>query len=514
MDQSALSPWAAKAVLPRGEPLPPDTSADVCVIGAGIAGLSAALMLQRLGRSVAVLDDGRPGSGETARSSAHLSSAIDDGFAHVEEVRGSDEARLAYESHAAAIDLIEGLVRKERIDCGFRRVDGFLFAAPGRPADELARELAAAARAGARVEEVERAPIPALDVGPCLRFRDQAQMDPLAYLYGLLAAFLRGGGRLFAGHAVSVRDGDPAVVEIGGGRTLAARAVVVATNSPFTTLVAMHTKQAPYRTFVVAAECPRGTFPQVLLWDTGHPYHYVRVEPAARPDEPDLLLVGGEDHKTGQADDADERYERLEQWMRPRFPAAGQVRHRWSGQVLETLDGLAYIGREPGASNVYLATGDSGMGLTHGTIAAMLLSDLIVGRENPWTHLYAPDRKPLRAAGDFLRENLNVAAQFADYVKPGEARSSLYIAPGTGAVVLRGLHRVAAYRDPEGNLHERSAICTHLGCVVHFNSAETSWDCPCHGSRFGIDGRVLNGPASKPLPGAWHHAASTSDAAG
>ncbi|HUR29650.1 MAG TPA: FAD-dependent oxidoreductase, partial [Planctomycetota bacterium] len=246
-------------------------------------------------------------------------------------------------------------------------------------------------------------------------------------------------------------------------------------------------------------ECEAGGIPQVLMWDTADPYHYVRVDPARTPGGCDLLLVGGEDHKTGQADDASERFQRLEAWMREHFPEANAVRYRWSGQVLETLDGLAYIGREPGAKHVFLSTGDSGMGLTHGTIAGMLLTDLIQGRESPWSDLYAPDRKPMRATGEFLRENLNVAAQYSAYVRPAEASGEDELANGSGAVLRRGVHLVAAYRDSSGNLHERSAICTHLGCVVHFNSAETTWDCPCHGSRYDVDGKVVNGPASRPL---------------
>jgi Rieske Fe-S protein len=210
----------------------------------------------------------------------------------------------------------------------------------------------------------------------------------------------------------------------------------------------------------------------------------------------DLLLVGGEDHKTGQADNAEQRWAGLEAWTRKRFPMAGATEYRWSGQVMEPIDGLGFIGRNPlDKPNVYIATGDSGNGITHGTIAGILLTDLIVGRENEWATLYEPTRKTLRAAARFAKENLNVAAQYAELMTGGEVESVEQIARGSGAVIRRGLRKIAVYRDEQGNLQERSAICSHLGCVVRWNATEKSWDCPCHGSRFDRSGIVLNGPA-------------------
>ncbi|MCC6407548.1 MAG: FAD-dependent oxidoreductase [Planctomycetes bacterium] len=502
---ASRSPWMARNGAVRSETLSNDADADVCVIGAGISGLSVAYSLAREGRSVIVVDDGAIGRGDTSRTTAHLSSVIDDGFASIEKLHGVEGARGVYRSHAAAIDRIEAIARENSIDCGFQRVDGILAQADGVSPDALRAEFAAATRAGIAVEQFASSPIEGLALGACLRFADQAQMHPLRYLDGLAAAFVRLGGRLYSdAHVLAVLDGEPARVEVNGGRTVTARSVVVATNSPVTTLFAMHTKQSAYRTFVIGAACPRGSVPQVLLWDNASPYHYARLVPGRGLETAELLIVGGEDHKTGQADDAEQRYAGLETWMRRQFPLARQVEFRWSGQVLETLDGLAYIGREPGTEHVYLATGDSGMGMTHGTIAGMLITDLIVGRENPWKDLYAPDRKPLGAAREFVRENLNVAAQFVDLVKPGQVASADEIPRGSGAIVRRGIHLVAAHRDDDGSMHELSAICTHLGGVVHWNSAERSWDCPCHGTRYAIDGRVLNGPASQPLADAQH----------
>jgi nitrite reductase/ring-hydroxylating ferredoxin subunit len=319
-------------------------------------------------------------------------------------------------------------------------------------------------------------------------------MHPLAYLEGLARAVERLGGRIACGtHVSGVEGGAKPTVKTDGGHTVTAADVVVCTNSPISDYVVTHLKQAPYRTFAIAVRIPAGSVHPALYWDTGDPYLYVRT---ARLDGHDLLIVGGEDHKTGQEDDAPLRFNRLEAWVRERFLMAGDVAHRWSGQVLEPADGLAFIGPNPdGAEHVFIATGDSGMGMTHGTIAGVLLADLVAGRENRFASLYDPKRISLRAVAELAKENLNVAAQYADWVTPAGTDSVRDIAPGSGAVVRRGTHRIAVYRDDDGALHERSAKCTHLGCVVRWNSAERSWDCPCHGSRFDAFGKVLNGPA-------------------
>ena len=262
--------------------------------------------------------------------------------------------------------------------------------------------------------------------------------------------------------------------------------------------VAIHTKQAAYRTYAIGLRVPRDAF-RILLWDTGDPYHYVRA--TRHSESEDLLIVGGEDHKTGQPHDGYEQcFERLTAWARRYFRFAGDVLYRWSGQVLEPNDGLAFIGRNPGDEHTFIVTGDSGHGMTHGTIAGMLLPDLIAGRANPWAELYDPARVRPRAAGEFAKENVNVAAQYLDYVKPSHVESAEQIAPGTGAILREGVHRIAAFRDEQGALHRHSAVCTHLGCVVAWNPVEQTWDCPCHGSRFDARGLVLNGPAIAGLP--------------
>ncbi|HUF28449.1 MAG TPA: FAD-dependent oxidoreductase [Gemmatimonadaceae bacterium] len=502
-----ISLWMATADVPEHSPLDGDAEADVCVVGAGIAGLSVAYLLARDGRRVIVIDDGPIGGGETSRTTAHLSFALDDGYARLERMHGEEGARLAAESHIAAVDLIERIVADESIACDFERLDGYLFLGPGDSAELLDRELEAAQRAGVPgVERVPRAPRAPFDTGPALRFPRQGQFHPLRYLAGLARRIVQRGGRIHAGsHVEEISGGTECEVTTSDGHGIRAGAVVVATNSPVSDYVVTHVKQAPYRSFVIAARVPRRSIPTELYWDTADPYHYVRLHPAGGQGAGggrDLLVVGGEDHKTGQKDDADERFGRLEAWTRARFPMVTDIAYRWSGQVLEPNDSLAFIGRQPGREkNIYIATGDSGHGMTHGTIAGLLLTDLIAGREHRWATLYDPSRITVSraSAAEFAKENLNVAVQYADWIRPGEVGSADEIRAGTGALLREGTKILAAYRDDEGALHLRSAVCTHLKCIVDWNSAEKSWDCPCHGSRFDPYGRVLNGPAIAPL---------------
>jgi glycine/D-amino acid oxidase-like deaminating enzyme/nitrite reductase/ring-hydroxylating ferredoxin subunit len=499
MASQKTSVWAATAQVPPFAPLTADTSADVCVVGAGIAGLSTAYLLTQSGKSVVVIDDGAIGHGMTGVTTAHLVNALDDRFFELERLHGERGSRLAAQSHTASISCIESIVRKERIDCDFTRLDGYLFCAPEHGEDVINRELDAARRAGLHdVAKAGRAPL-AFDTGPCLRFPNQGQFHPLKYLSGVATAIERAGGRIFTGtHATTIEGGRNATVATKTRATVSCRHIVVATNTPVNDLVAIHTKQAPYMTYVIGVRVPKHSVTTALYWDTGDPYHYIRLHPIDA--DHDLLIVGGEDHKSGQADDIDQRHPRLEQWTRERFPSAGEVIYQWAGQVMEPVDGLAFIGRNPlDQDNVYIVTGDSGNGMTHGTIAGILLTDLILGRDNEWAALYDPSRKTLRAAPEFAREAVNMAAQYADWVTGGDVDDTAKIQKDSGAVVRRGALKIAVYRDPTGALHERSAICTHLGCIVQWNSAEKSWDCPCHGSRFDKFGAVINGPANSDL---------------
>jgi glycine/D-amino acid oxidase-like deaminating enzyme/nitrite reductase/ring-hydroxylating ferredoxin subunit len=502
------SVWMSES-LDVPSPLESDIETDVCIVGAGITGLSTAYQLSREGKRTVVIDDSPLAAGETERTTAHLSYALDDRLSILEELHGLENARLAVQSHKAAIDEIEATVSREGIDCDFARLDGYLFPPPGGSLELLQRDLDAARRIGlSDVQFMDRAPIPGFDTGRCLLFPRQGQFHPLKYLQGLKRAIERNGGQLFSGtRAVTFEGGTPARVGTENGRTITCRGIVVATNTPVNDRYKIHSKQAPYRTYAIGLEIPRGAVPSALYWDTAQDaesekaepmsasYHYVRLQPVPGPDR-EILIVGGEDHKTGDADDADKRWRHLELWTRKRFPEAGEVSFRWSGQVMEPVDGLAYIGRNPGDEhNVFIATGESGHGMTHGTIAGMLIRDMVFSRPNAWEMVYEPSRKTARSGVVYARENLDVVKKYSEFVTGGDVRSVEDIRADSGAIIRRGISKVAVYKDPEGRLHELSAVCPHLKCIVHWNSAERSWDCPCHGSRFTRYGDVLNGPA-------------------
>jgi glycine/D-amino acid oxidase-like deaminating enzyme/nitrite reductase/ring-hydroxylating ferredoxin subunit len=494
--ESGSSVWMDTSKMPAFAPLEEDLSCEVCIVGAGITGLTTAYQLVREGADVIVLDDGPIGGGETSRTSAHLAFVLDDRFHKLERMHGQERVRESMQSHAAAIDRIEAIVAQEDIACDFTRVPGYLFLGVDASPDFLDRELDAAHRAGVHdARKRERIPEVAWDSGPCLEFPRQAQFHPLKYLAGLTRGITKQGGRIFTATHVEGVEGRPRRprVTTKDTQTVTADAVVVATNSPISDYVVTHLKMAPYRTFVIGARVPKGAVTPALLWNTDDPYLYIRMVPMDPAS--DVLLVGGQDHKTGQKDDAPDRYRRLEEWARHRYPMIESIDYRWSGQVLEPADGFAMIGRNPdGAENVYLATADSGQGLTHGTVAGMLLADMVRERENSWASLYDPKRIPAGGMIDLLKENVNVAVQYADWLTPGET-SLDEVLPGEGRVVRMGLHKVAAYRDEAGVLHLRDATCTHLKCIVDWNSDARSWDCPCHGSRFDPEGKVLNGPA-------------------
>ena len=504
----STSLWLDTAGTFTTEPLTSDLAPDVCVVGAGIAGLTTAYLIANEGHSVVVIDAGRVGGGETSMTTAHLSYVLDATFKEILRLHGPDGARLACESHRMAIDRIETICREERIECAFERVAGYLFLAQGHKERELADEMEAARAVGANVTSEANASVAGFKSGPCLHFVDQAQFHPLLYLRGLADAIQRRGGRIFSDtKAVSAEGGPNARVRTAKGHSITPGSIVVATNSPFNDLVTIHTKQAPYQTYAIGARVAPDAITHALYWDTDDPYHYVRLQRTTERDlggdndNPiDILIVGGEDHKAGQAQDGDARFERLEHWMRDRFSAAGTVEFRWSGQVMETVDGLAFIGRNPlDADNVYIATGDSGLGMTHGTIAGMLITDLIQHRQNPWQELYNPARVRTGSAVEWVKENLNVALQYTAWFTAGDVTSIDQVTPGNGAVIVESGRKIAVFRDERGEVHKRSAVCPHLGCIVRWNPAASTWDCPCHGSRFDKLGTVMKGPSPTDL---------------
>ena len=501
-DEHTRSPWM-DVLVADASALSCTVATDVAVIGSGIAGLSVAYELASRGRSVVVLDRGRIGSGMTARTTAHLATALDDGYDELVRVRGSDCARHCYQSVAAAIDRAEAIQRAEGIDCNFRRVDGYWVLAPETPASELDEELNCCRKLGIPVEDcIEPTSFHAEGLVRSLRFVRQARLHPTKYLAGLAGALQGLGARLYADTCVEgirQQHGDMVVTTTSGHEVRAAD-VVVATNSPVNVQVAIHTKQAPYRTYALAAKIPADALEDALYWDTLDPYHYVRLQPFSAGEN--LVIIGGEDHKSGEADDGAQRLAALERWARDRLPDLSEVTHRWSGQVLEPIDFVGFIGRSPGEEHLFVVSGDSGQGITNGLVAGMMITDLITTGASAWEEVYAPSRKIQKNIGEFISENITPLKNLAEYLTASEIASVEGLRPGEGRVVRSGLKKVAACRDRGGNLHLHSASCTHLGCVVHWNSLEQCWDCPCHGSQFAPDGTALNGPAVSPLGGA------------
>jgi len=497
-NEHSRSLWMEHPITYDSPGLPGDFTTDVLVIGAGIAGLSCAYELVCSGHKVAVVDRGAFGGGMTARTSAHLAFELDDFFLELRSVRGEEACRQYYESQRAAVDRIEEICGQESVDCDFARVDGYFVPAEEKDIEYLRKELDAARAAGfADAEWVDTGP-GFWSSGPALRFPRQGRFHPLKYLDGLVSSLHRRGATLFAETPIvgAEEKNDQVHAETGRGTITAAR-VVVATNSPFHLRIPIHTKQAPYRTYVIAGPIPKGAAPDALIWDTLEPsYHYVRLQPG---DAEDVLIVGGEDHKTGEAADMDERLARLEAWARERFPELGPTTHRWSGQVFEPSDYVPFIGKSPGYERVYLITGDSGEGLTTGVAGALLIRDLINEGSTPWAEVYDPDRLMLRGAVEFVKENVDAARHWAAHLRGGEVSSLEEIRPGEGALIKLNGKMTAAYRTDDGDLKLCSASCTHMGCIVRWNRFERCWDCPCHGSHFSVDGEALQGPAFTPL---------------
>lgn len=486
---------------PRFATLSETLTTDAVVAGGGIAGLSVAYELSLAGREVVVLDRGRIGRGMTARTTAHLAFEIDDYFHELIKVRGRDAAQQWYQSQSAAVDRIEAICGNENIDCDFARVDGMFIPAKERDADYLRKELESAREAGffdAEWVSGDQSPYGVEGV----RFPRQGRFHPTRYLNGLIEAMKGRGVRFFEETDVtSIKEEDGRLtVETGTGHTITCRQAVDATNAACIAPLPQHTRQAPYRTYAIAAPVPKGSVPDMLLWDTEEPgYHYVRIQPGGAGD---MLIVGGEDHKSGTENDGEDRIGALEGWMRERFPQAGRVAYAWSGQVYEPQDLAGFIGRMPGYEACFLITGDSGQGITSGVAASLILNDLMNGRESPWAEVYNPSRSPHRGLGEFIKENVEATRHWAEILGRGEVRNIEEIAPGEGSLIKSGGKPIAAYRGEDGEVRAVSALCTHAGCVVHWNGFEGCWDCPCHGSQFDVDGKVLNGPAVKPLAAA------------
>jgi glycine/D-amino acid oxidase-like deaminating enzyme/nitrite reductase/ring-hydroxylating ferredoxin subunit len=476
-------------------PLGPGRHFDVAVLGGGMAGLTTAYLLERQGASVAVIEAGRVAAGVTAYTTAKVSALQGTIYSTIEGKFGAEGARTYAAASQLAKEWMRGRVDELGIDCDWRAKPAYTYAEDASDVAKVEREVEAAGRAGLAATYTTETDLP-WPVEAAVRVDDQAEFHPRKYLLALAAAL----DNVFEQtRATAVSAGSPNRVLTTRGE-LTADDVVVATHFPFLDRAGFFARMHPERSYGLGIYLKRGaTPPQGMYLSTESPVHTIRSHPTA---DGEMLIAGGESHKTGQGGDTAERVQRLEAWARARFDVRS-IEYRWSTQDNMPVDSLPYIGRMlPFQRGIWVATGFMKWGLTSGTAAGLLLADLIAGRPNDWADLFDATRiKPVASAAEFVKENANVGKHFVgDHLSSPDARSLDEVPRGEGRLVRRGAKKVAAYRDDDDALHVVSAICTHLGCQVKWNSAERSWDCPCHGSRFGTDGTVLQGPAVADLP--------------
>jgi glycine/D-amino acid oxidase-like deaminating enzyme/nitrite reductase/ring-hydroxylating ferredoxin subunit len=500
--------WADSATLPSFTKLDRDLTVDVVVIGGGIAGLTTAYLASAAGQSVVVIERDRCAAVDTGHTTAHLTMVTDTRLSELSRTFGKTHAQAVWDAGLAAIAEIDTIIREHDIACEFEWLSGYLHAPGGRADDAQMKSLhddaQLAAEMGFDAEFIGNVPFIG---GPGVRFDNQARFHPRQYLAGVAAAIRENGGQIFEHtEAEEFRD-EPRSVKA-NGHWIHAAEIVVATHNPLVGLAGMmsatvfQTKLALYTSYAIAGRVRSGAVADALFWDTADPYHYLRLE---RHRDYDVVIFGGEDHKTGQVTDTNDCYRRLEQTLTSMLPDI-ELTHRWSGQVIETPDGLPYIGKM--ADHQYAATGFAGNGMTFGTLAGIMMSDAIVGRPNPWADLFDPGRAAIRRGlWDYIKENADypyymMRDRFAgrDRFTGAEGKSLRAVRRGHGSIIEHDGKKVAAYRAPDGVVTQLSATCTHMGCIVGWNDAERTWDCPCHGSRFTPEGAVISGPAEKPLP--------------
>lgn len=473
----------------------------MAIVGGGITGVTAAYLLKAAGVNVALLERSTSASGDTGYTTAHLTMVTDVLLTNLVKNFGRDTATAAWDAGQIAIDRIESHIQAESIDCDFRRVPGFLHEAltgDGLPPAELEKQAELAKDLGFAASFVRQ--IAPLNVTGA-RFEGQGVFHPGKYLSGLLRTIPGDGCYVFEHTAVDEVTESPLTLVAGPHKVTCDR-VVFGTHTPrmgrsgMIAATLLQSKVALYNSYAIAGRLPSGRIASGLYWDTAEPYHYLRVE--SQPGGA-LAIFGGADHKTGQVTDTDSRYESLVATLR-RIAPTFELHHRWSGQVVESVDGLPFVGET--STGQFVATGFGGNGMTFGTIAAMMARDAVLGRSNPWREIFDPGRTSVRAgAWDYLRENKDyVYYMIRDRIASRHASTLRGIRRGEGRVVEIDGRLVAASRDSQGVIALCSAICTHMGCEVHWNRAETTWDCPCHGSRFKADGAVIGGPADRPLP--------------
>jgi glycine/D-amino acid oxidase-like deaminating enzyme/nitrite reductase/ring-hydroxylating ferredoxin subunit len=493
--------WIASAPLPRFPKLEHTLEVDVVVIGGGIMGITTAYLLKQAGRRVALLERDRCARVDTGHTTAHLTAVTDLSRQEAMKSFGKDAAKAVWDAGASAIDQIVANIRAEEIACDFRWVPGYLHAPLEDATDSdramLQREHAAAQELGINAELM--AEIPFFEL-PGIKFPNQALFHPRKYLAVLAQKIPGDGSHVFENTEAAEVQEKPLGVKA-GDNVIRCSYVVMATHNPLVGTAGIlgatffQSKLALYTSYAIGAKIPADQLPEASFWDTSDPYNYLRVE---RRRGFDYAIFGGEDHKTGQQSDTTIPYRRLEERLL-RFIPEAKIDYRWSGQVIDTNDGLPFIGEL--VEKQFGATGFAGNGMTFGTLGAMMATDAVMKRRNPWIDLFDPGRKKLvSGAWTYLKENKDYPYYLVrDWLGGTEGKSLRVLKKGQGKILHLDGKKVAAYRDEHGHVSLCSPVCTHLKCIVGWNEAEQTWDCPCHGSRFKPNGEVISGPAEKPL---------------
>ena len=495
-DLSKVSYWVDSVSLPSFPPLETEEETDVCVIGAGIVGITASVLLKRAGRRVTLVEMGSVARGATGYTTAKITSTHSTLYQQLTKDHGVETAAAYASANDAATALIRQLVA-EGIDCDLETKANYVYAESPAEVDSIRAEVEAARSAGLDVSFETDSELP-FDTAGALRHEGQAQFHPVKYLAHLVRELDGDGSQIFEHSRVTdVEEGEPLRVKTETG-VVVCNDAIVATGYPILDRGLYFARVHPKRSYAICGVVPSERLVDGMYISTDQPTRSLRtIDDGNRI----LLLVGGEGHNVGQETDTEPHYERLESWARARF-GMEEVTHRWSTQDGVTVDHVPYAGTLRRTSpHLFTATGFGKWGMTNGTAAAMVISDQILGRDNPFSGLYDPHRINLSASmSNFVKENVKVAQHFlGDRVKHPHQTSLEDLRPGQAGVSGTGLGHVAAYRDEDGDLHALSAVCTHLGCLVAWNPAEMTWDCPCHGSRFDVDGHVIQGPAVRNL---------------
>lgn len=469
-------------------------TAKVAVVGGGITGVTTAYLLAQQGVDVLLLEGSHLGSGVTGHTTAHLTNMVDLYYHQIASKHNEEAAKRVSGATTSAISLIEELAQQEGIDCDFKRVPAWYYATNGKQQEKLQKEVEAMKKAGLNLHKEEDFPLP-IHTQEVWRMNNQAHFNALKYLHGLAEAAEKLGAHIHEqSHVLEVQENDNGVYLRGEGFSVNADKVLLATHTPVG-IDLLQTELEPYTSYALAATL-EGPVPEGLFYDLHTPYHYIRDY--TTDDGKSYAIVGGLDHKTGQADDMKAHMRALEEYTREHFPVK-EVAYQWMAQVFVPADHLPFIGQRIRASRTYVATGFNGDGILWGTVSALMMKDLLQGRNHPWADTFEPARFTPSAAGQLAKENFNVAYRFVTDRFQQDAQTVDGVPRGSGRLVKVDGEQLAVHRDKDGKVHTFSPVCTHMGCIVQWNNEHGTWDCPCHGSRFKATGEVASGPAQEGL---------------